>query len=119
MITDVFRHEHPDTRPAKVWWAQVMDKMGKTPKLIGSRGNCAICGTYFESNKAGKLTCSPECGYQLKLQKDHERRAALPKKYHNTCIMCGVTFGTNILARKTCSNKCRVAWAKVRYRNLN
>ena len=61
-IDQLFRGEHPDLRPAHIWWDKVLEKLGKkkVPKFFPVIP-CEECGTMFTQNRVNKVTCSEFC----------------------------------------------------------
>lgn len=108
---DIFRGEHPDTRPASEWWKIVQSKRPKitaqltiyNPFPISKK--CRICNSEFKPKVANQVTCSKSC-------KRINQLANMAKRYKHIekpicrCKICGNEFRAKSKTNKTCSREC-------------
>jgi len=107
MISDLFRHEHPDKRTNKEWLKALAIKI---PYKSGEEtANCKICGKEFKKRLGVQVTCSPKCSNINKyanVAKWKAENIAPSTKFTKNCVICNEQFNTHIPNKITCSYIC-------------
>lgn len=107
MISDLFRHEHPDTR-TKAEWLKAL-KMKVPYKSNSKTGICLVCGNEFPKRMPNQVACTGHCSRLRKKQlcrqwqlEKYEKKEKLIKK----CVICENEFKTFNPRALTCSPLC-------------
>ena len=112
MISDLFRHEHPDTRNGFKWWKDVINsKPHIFSKVLYNEDNaiCEYCGIAYYRRNRTKKTCSNECRMLMfKDGKSPKKIIKQAKIYKRICKNCNKPFETYNQYSKMCGTYCKI-----------
>ena len=107
MISDLFRHEHPDTRSKAEWLKAVNQKIRYV--AYQDMANCRVCGKQFAKKQSNQVTCNAICARINKKQAVRNWQAEnyeYKKKITKNCVICGNEFQTHVSRVVCCSYLC-------------
>jgi len=107
MISDLFRHEHPDKRSNREWLQTLSKKVAFVANV--EKAICKVCGKEFAKKSSTNITCGPRCAHlNRKAQvrawqlENYEYKRIITKK----CVICDKDFKPLNNRIKACGPVC-------------